>query len=297
MLWSAVTPAFALADTAPVTRYTERLQTARQALVSARGTTAGPTRATFITSARQAIQLTDAVTLPSGGTIAIDDSPLLDRLDSTDAGIDATIARLDARIALLSRVGQPAIDPARSDAALRDAVGTTVRGNGVPVLDLIAQIVLRFLSGLRGPQLSFEWIWTAVGLIGIAVIVFIVATLGRGLPERVRREVLAGASLRDARPDPAAHLRAADDALASGRAREAIHALFLYVLSALAEREVIRYDPSFTDRELLVATAAIPHADALRELIGVYERSWFGVREPSDAEARRVRELALRVAP
>lgn len=276
--------------------YVQRLQVAHQALVNARGATAGA-RARAIASARQAVQLTDAVALPSGGTLAIDDGGLLDRLDTSDAGIDATIARLDARIALVARVGAPAIDPARSDAAVRDAVGTTASRNGVPILDLIAQLVLRFLSGLRGPQLSFEWVWTVVGLIGIAVIVFIVATLGRGLPERVRREVLAAEALRDARPDPAAHLRVADDALASGRAREAIHALFLYVLSALADREVIRYDPSFTDRELLVATAAIPHADALRELIGVYERSWFGVREPSDAEARRVRELALRVAP
>ncbi len=43
--------------------------------------------------------------------------------------------------------------------------------------------------------------------------------------------------------------------------------------------------------------AAIPHADALRDLVGIYERSWFGLRDPSVDEARRARELALRVAP
>jgi hypothetical protein len=97
--------------------------------------------------------------------------------------------------------------------------------------------------------------------------------------------------------DPLTHLRAADAAVTAGRPREAIHALYLYVITALASRELIRYDPSFTDRELLAATVAIPHADALRDLVAIYERSWFGLREPSGDEARRARELALRVAP
>ncbi|HKW77783.1 MAG TPA: DUF4129 domain-containing protein, partial [Candidatus Limnocylindria bacterium] len=86
-------------------------------------------------------------------------------------------------------------------------------------------------------------------------------------------------------------------ALAGGHPRDAIHALFLYVIAALATREAIRYDPALTDRELLVRAAAIPHADALRDLVAIYERSWFGLRDPSSDEARRARDLALRVAP
>ena len=96
--------------------------------------------------------------------------------------------------------------------------------------------------------------------------------------------------------DPAAHRRAAEAALAGGRAREAIHELYLYVLRSLAARELIRYDPALTDHELLLRAAAIPNADALRDLVALYERAWFGLREPDAAEAERARSLATRVA-
>ena len=134
-------------------------------------------------------------------------------------------------------------------------------------------------------------------MLGIAVILFVIATLGRALPERVRREVLVRGPASEERADPLAHLRAADAALAAGRAREALHAFYLYVIATLATRETIRYDPALTDRELLERAIAIPHADSLRDLVVLYERSWFGLREPSQDEARRARELALRVAP
>src|SRR6185503_11902656 len=81
-----------------------------------------------------------------------------------------------------------------------------------------------------------------------------------------------------------------------GRRREAIHALYLFALTTLVAREAIRYDPALTDRELLVRAAAVPNADALRDLVALYERSWFGLRDPGADEARRARSLALRVA-
>ncbi len=216
--------------------------------------------------------------LPSGATLAVDDSALVLGTDTRTAAVDAAIARLNAHIALVAQIGKPSIDPAFADARLRE-------------------IVLRFISGLRGPSVDLPQIWPVVGMLGIAVILFIIATLGRALPERVRREVLVRGGTSDAQADPVVHLRAADAALAAGHPREAIHALFLYVIAALATREAIRYDPALTDRELLVRAAAIPHADSLRDLVGIYERSWFGVREPSTDEARRARDLALRVAP
>jgi hypothetical protein len=158
-------------------------------------------------------------------------------------------------------------------------------------------VILRFISGLRGPSVDLAQIWPLVGTLGLAVILFVLATLGRALPERVRREVLVRGGVSPERADPAAHLRAADAALGAARPRDAIHALFLYVIAALTTREAIRYDPALTDRELLVRAAAIPHADALRDLTSIYERSWFGLREPSADEAQRARDLALRVAP
>lgn len=293
---SVLLPQTALADTVSVAAYRERLEGARATLATAR-TESAPARASAVAGTRATLARTDAVALPSGGTLTIDDARLIDRLDTSDAGIDATIARLDARLALLRGIGSPSIDPATSDARLRDAVRGTAAQGGGSLLDLIAILIARFLAGLRGPSLDIGWLWTAVGIVGVAVILFIIATLGRGLPERVRREVLVSDRGDEARTDPLTHLRAADAAVTAGRPREAIHALYLYVITALASRELIRYDPSFTDRELLAATVAIPHADALRDLVAIYERSWFGLREPSGDEARRARELALRVAP
>ena len=189
------------------------------------------------------------------------------------------------------------MDDGAADARLRQSVDQSGASGGSDLLDALGRVVLRFISGLRGPSVDLAQIWPLVGALGIAVILFILATLGRALPERVRTEVLARGRPGDDRADPTRHLRAAEGALSAGRPRDAIHAFFLYVIAALAMREAIRYDPALTDRELLVRAAAIPHAEAFRDLVGIYERSWFGLREPSADEARRARDLALRVAP
>ena len=293
---SLLLPHAALADTVSVSVYRDRLEAARTGLATAR-TQNSQLRVAAIANVRAVLARTDAVSLPSGGTLVIDDARLAERLDTSDAGIDAAVARLDARLAVMRGVGAPSVDPATSDARLRDALRGTAGQSGGTLLDVIAILVARFLAGLRGPRLEVGWLWTAIGIVGVAVILFIIATLGRGLRERVRREVLVADRGAETRADPLTHLRAADAAAVAGRPRESIHALYLYVITTLASRELIRYDPSFTDRELLAATVAIPHADALRDLVSIYERSWFGIREPSTDEARRARDLALRVAP
>ena len=135
-----------------------------------------------------------------------------------------------------------------------------------------------------------------VAILGGALVLFVIATLGRALPERIRSEVVVPRSAAEARDDPALHLRLADQARTGGQAREAIRELYLYAIAALAAREAFRYDPTLTDRELLARAAAIPHADALVDLVALYERAWFGLREPATVEADRARSLALRVA-
>ena len=234
-----------------------------------------------------------------GETVPIDDGAVAD-LVAAPNGANAALAILDAYIATADRAVQTGIDPATADARLKDALGNTGDAgtslSGVAALfDWIASRLAAFFSGLRGiPDLSFlPWIVAALG-IGLAL--FIVATLGRGVRERVRREVLLPDRAIARAEDPAAHRRAAEAALAGGRAREAIHELYLYVLQSLAARELIRYDPALTDHELLLRAAAIPNADALRDLVVLYERAWFGLREPDAAEAERARSLATRVA-
>lgn len=293
-MWLAQ-PLVAHADTVSPRDYRERLTDARALVVQAR-TLSGAARDTVLTRARLVLLATTALALPSG-ELSIDDSALADRVTSSNASLDAALALIDAQLALVSRAVAPSIDAARSDAALRDVLQAVGDAQASPsFLDSIIRALQRFLAGLEGPRVDFGLVWPLLGILGAAIIFFVVATLGRGLGERVRTEVALRESAGADRPDPARHLRAADDAIAAGRPREAIHALYLFALTSLVAREAIRYDPALTDRELLVRAAAIPHADALRDLVALYERSWFGLRDPGADEARRARSLAMRVA-
>jgi hypothetical protein len=294
VLWLAQ-PLVAHADTVSPRDYRQRLAEARSLVVQARSLS-GAARDTAVTRARLILSATTAISLPTGD-LPVSDIALADRITSDNASIDAALVLIDAQLALSERALAPSVDAARSDSALRDALGGVDASSGsVSFVDAIVLALQRFLAGLPGPQVDFGLIWPILGILGAAIIFFVVATLGRGLGERVRTEVALREAVGAARPDPARHLRAADDALASGRPREAIHALYLFALTTLVAREAIRYDPALTDRELLVRAAAVPNADALRDLVALYERSWFGLRDPGADEARRARSLALRVA-
>jgi hypothetical protein len=287
-------PLVAYADTVSPRDYRQRLSDARALVVQARALT-GAARDLAVTRARLILTSTTAVALPSGA-LTVDDSSLVDRLTASNAALDAELALIDAQLALAARALSPSIDATRADSALREALRTVdVAGTSGSFVDAIVRALQRFLAGLDGPRVDLGLVWPLVGILGAAIIFFVVATLGRGLGERVRCEValreVAGAD----RPDPSGYLRAADEALAGGRPREAIHALYLFALNTLIAREAIRYDPALTDRELLVRAAGVPHADALHDLVALYERSWFGLRDPGHDEAQRARSLALRV--
>jgi hypothetical protein len=255
-------------------------------------------REAMLTQAAALLRQTTALQT-HGEAVPIDDGPIATILAGPN-GANGALAILDAYIARADRAVQTGIDPATADARLHEVLGKTESAgtslSGIAALvDWIASRLAAFFSGLRGiPDLSFApWIVVALGL---GLVLFIIATLGRGVRERVRTEVLLPDRALTRAEDPAAHRRAAEAALAGGRAREAIHELYLYVLQSLAARELIRYDPALTDHELLLRAAAIPNADALRDLVALYERAWFGLREPDAAEAERARSLATRVA-
>jgi len=235
-----------------------------------------------------------------GDTVPVDDGPIADLLAGPN-GANGALAILDAYIATADRAIVNGIDPATADARLREVVGNggdagTSLSGVAALFDWIASRLAAFFSGLSGGIPDLRFLLWLVAAFGVGLVLLIVAILGRGVRERVRREVLLPDRALARAEDPAAHRRAAEAALAGGRAREAIHELYLYVLQSLAARELIRYDPALTDHELLLRAAAIPNADALRDLVGLYERAWFGLREPDAAEADRARSLAAKVA-
>jgi hypothetical protein len=265
-------------------------------LVAQARSSSGTARASFVERAKTLLRQTDALAL-AAGSFAVDDRALADRIGTTDASLDAAAELISAQVALVARASSPAVDPSRADAALRGAIqAAQVPEQTLSPIDVILLALASFFAGLTGPRPDLSVLWPAVGMVGVALILFVVATLGRGLRERVRTEVALHDALPDAHPAPSRHLRAADDAIAAGRPRDAIRALYMFALTSLAAREVIRYDPALTDGELIVRAAGIPNADALRDLIFAYERAWFGLREPTSDEAQRARQLAVRVA-
>ena len=235
-----------------------------------------------------------------GDTVPADDGPIADLLAGPN-GANGALAILDAYVATADRAIDRSIDPASADARLRELVGNggdagTSLSGVAALFDWISSRLAAFFSGLSGGIPDLRFLLWLVAAFGVGLVLLIVAILGRGVRERVRREVLLPDRALARAEDPAAHPRAAEAALAGGRAREAIHELYLYVLQSLAARELIRYDPALTNHELLLRAAAIPNADALRDLVALYERAWFGLREPDAAEADRARSLAAKVA-
>ena len=86
----------------------------------------------------------------------------------------------------------------------------------------------------------------------------------------------------------------AERAALSGDPRTALHAFYRYAILTLAERRVLRYEPSLTDRELLDRASSLPQVDTLRELIFLHDRAWFGLKPTTADEAEHARDLAER---
>jgi len=241
---------------------------------------------------RELLRRTTAITLEGGAVAVVDDSALADHLTTGDASLDATIDALK-RLSELSQA--PALDLADANARLRRLIGDS-RGQDVQssALDLLSRAIARWLSSLGVSAPDPRIVVVVVGGLGLAVLLLVVGVLGRDLRERFRREVALtlAPSAHDA--DPAVHLRRADEALRAGSLRDSVHFLYVYAIATLAAREMIRYDPSLTDREILARSRTIPHADALRDLVSLHDLVWYGLRDAHAEDATRARTLAGR---
>ncbi len=71
---------------------------------------------------------------------------------------------------------------------------------------------------------------------------------------------------------------------ASGNFREAVRRLYLAALLRLAERELLRFDSSLTNREVLARLeATAPARRHLEPVVETFDRVWYGEREPDAA--------------
>jgi hypothetical protein len=291
-------PVAASADALDIAQYRARLVEVRS-LVDRSRTVAAADRQRMLGDAATLLRVTTALRTRHE-PVAVDDGAIADMLTGPD-GANRALPIIDAYIASADRVLASRIDAAVADQRLREAVGATettgAAGAGLgPFFAYLQSRLASFIAGLQGPMPDLRLIPFVIAAFGLGLVAIIVAILGRGVRERIRREVLLPQRADRRADDPSEHLQRADAALAAGNAREAIHQLFLYVIGVLVAREALRYEPALTDRELLARAAAIPHADALGDLVLLYERAWFGLREPDAGEAARARALATRVA-
>jgi Domain of unknown function (DUF4129) len=291
----------AAADTISLQTYRARLQDARSFVQAAR-TSPRVQQPGLLGRAALLLRGTDAVRLADGSTISVDDATLAARVSvaADDTSMQAAIVDLDARIAMVD--GASASRPSGSavDARLREVTrprptAADDPGLGGLFLVLVAQVLLFIRRGALSAIDPYIVIVLVAGLgLGTALLVF--GILGRGLRERIRREVQGGGLRAGTAEDPSAHLARADAAMAAGRPRDALHELYLFALVTLAAHETIRFDPALTDRELLARAAAIPQIGPLRDLVALHERVWFGLKPADGDDAARARELAQRVA-
>jgi uncharacterized protein DUF4129 len=287
------TAGIASADTVDLAAYRSRLRDARTILLQAR-VAALAQRGPIVDRARTALSQTTAVRTADGTIIVLDESRLVRRLSETTASIDAGVADIDQLIAIADRAINPPFNVAQANARLGQlGAAEETRSGSSDLLTAIRDLLARLLPSPNAslPAGSVEITLT---IAGAALLVVIIAILVRGVRERIRREtVLAGAHI-EAAASAAVQLAAAEHAALTGDPRAALHAFYRYAILTLAERRMLRYEPSLTDRELLERASALPQVETLRELISLHDRAWFGLKGATTEEADHARDLAER---
>ena len=287
------TSSIANADTVDAAAYRTRLRDVRTLLLQARSA-ATPQRTDLVERIRTGLLQTTAIRLGDGTVVTIDDSRVARRLGSSTGAIDAGIADVDQLIAAADRAVSPPFDLSQAEARFRDLARTEeARSSSNGLVTALSQLIaFLFPSGrVNLPQGSVE---TVLTIAGAGLVVVIAAILVRGVRERIRREALQQGAHPEAAASAALQHDAAEQAARSGDPRAALHAFYRYAILTLAERRLVRYEPSLTDRELLERAKTLPQIDTLRELISLHDRAWFGLKGATPEEADHARALAER---
>jgi len=287
------TAGIANADTVDLAAYRSRLRDARTLLLQARVATDAQ-RPALVERVRTTLLQTTGLRTADGSVIALDETRTARRLATTTAGIDAGLADIDQLIAITDRALSPPFDVAQANARLRSfAAAEETRSGSNDLLSAIGSFLARLFpsADARLPPGSIELTLT---IAGVALLIVVAAILVRGVRERIRRETVQPGAHAEAAASAGAQLAAAERAALSGDPRAALHAFYRYAILTLAERRLLRYEPSLTDRELLERASSLPQVETLRELISLHDRAWFGLKGATAEEADHARDLADR---
>jgi Domain of unknown function (DUF4129) len=281
------------ADTVDLAAYRSRLRDARTLLLQARIAT-DTQRPALVERARTVLLQTTAIRTANGTVIALDDSQVARRLTTSNTALDAGVGDIDQLVAIADRAANPPFNVAQANARLADfAVAESTRSGSNDLFSAIGALIARLFpsSDARLPPGTVELTLT---IAGAGLLVVVLAILVRGVRERIRRETVQPSAHAEAAASAAVQLAAAQQAAQSGDPRAALHAFYRYAILTLAERRMLRYEPSLTDRELLERASSLPQVDTLRELISLHDRAWFGLKGATIEEADHARALAER---
>ncbi len=167
-------------------------------------------------------------------------------------------------------------------------------------LDQLRRRILEWLDNLFPSEVMIgipllDWIFVVVGALALAAILwYVLQGLARGLADEAALPENGDGSDEIISAEAAA--RRAEETARLGDYRSAVRWLYLSSLLILEERELLRYDRTRTNREYLRSVAHLPELSAaLRSVIDVFDRVWYGFTPIGETEFRqyagRVKEL------
>ena len=208
-----------------------------------------------------------------------------------------TISQDEARTQLMALRDAIQTHPPHPSAADRAKLHELLRqppfvGKGPTPFEQWLNGVLRTLfGGVADGILTARWLFIAVAVVIIAVVVFI---LIRNLhAASMRAATLPEATDHDVPATSSAALSRAQALAGNGDYRTAVRQLYLATLLMLDEQGKLRFDKSLTNRETLraIAKAGAPAlADALRPIVELYDRVWYGFGGIDADEFERYRQ-------
>lgn len=284
LLRLATTPLYAQSSAQPITlrAYQQKVAAWQAALTEA----STPSQVTALQAEVAAI---DQITLPSGVVITI--QPLLG--EPGQGRVDLATARLR----LTTVLEELNAAPADQTAARLHLLTTIFQRPEFVEQDSLWQRFWRWLrswlptveTGENTPAPVaplFQWLGWAIFGVGVALLVWLLSYWLQNLLGSfiggVERRVAPDAT---ALPETAAAARTAAHQLADGGSyREAVRHLYLAALLALHERNLLTYQPSDTNREVLAAVRAQPRLhQQLQPVVETFDNVWYGVHEPDRA--------------
>jgi hypothetical protein len=288
LLPAAVRPYVALApqgEALPLADYWRRIAAAEAAVRAAQALD-GAARQAQIDAAIGALSGIDAVSLPDGTVVPVDNSALVAVLQSGQPDL----ARIGCELAALRDAGQeprtPA-GPADAEQRLHEILARPEFRQREP--SALEQELGRLLSQLltgAARVMSIPGVWYAIAAIGALLLGGLLYAVARNLFSTGAAGIpVAPVEPGDENLSAAQALQRAQTLAAGGDYRTSVRYLYLSSLLFLEEAGRLRYDRTLTNREYLrQIEGQADLAEPFRLVVNTFDRVWYGFG-PIDAQA------------